>query len=393
MSRKSLNPANQGSDIFYRYPPKMMCIRSEIALLIFILPVMYRQYSLLLVFPLLITFGFLYLQLDEENPETIQEDHGLAINRVIGDESFIQTYGIKPDKDVPERIRIKTHLQYVEQLLRSRSLDHLSDEQKMNRARHLDHLREYIFAGKFPHNDGHPDARRPTFISHHGHICAVGYLIEQDLGRETVDTINQKFKYDYITEIDDPTFVKWAKKSGFTLRELAMIQPAYRPAVVEEIEQNEHQIDLSYGIGSSVLMSANVLYQTNNSKNPWLFNDAPSNHWFGLAAGGGSILLGALNLDSKHSYTESIGNEDACWGFNCPPLRKVTATNHTRKALSIANMGVGLVSIVRSGYHLIKGTREESQSHSKKSLRVTQLEPHPITSGERIPAVEFHVRF
>ena len=141
---------------------------------------MHRQYSLLLVFPLLVTFGFLYLHLGGENSEAEQKDHLSAINRVIGDESFIQTYGMKPDKGVPERIRIKTHLQYVEKLLRNRSTDHNSDELKQNRIKHLDRLREYILAGEFPLNDDHPDKRRPAFISENGNICAVGYLIEQD---------------------------------------------------------------------------------------------------------------------------------------------------------------------------------------------------------------------
>lgn len=353
---------------------------------------MYRQYSLLLVLPLLVTFGFLYLHLDEENSQPVQEDHRLTINRVIGDESFVETYGMKPTENIQERIRIKTHLQYVEQLLRSRSSEHLSDEQKTNRARHLDHLRKYILAGKFPHNDGHPDSRRPTFISSNGHICAVGYLVEQDLGRETVEAINQKFKYEYITEIDDPIFMDWVESSGFTIRELAMIQPAYEPAIIEEVERNENRVSLSYGIGSSLLTGANVLYHTNNSKNPWLFDDPSSNHWFGLAAGSGSVLLGALNLDSKQTYTEPIAYyEGDCWGYNCPPLRQVSATNDTRKALSIANMGVGAITMLRAGYHLIKKTGDNATS--KTSFGVTQLEPDPITSGYLIPGVQLNVRF
>lgn len=349
---------------------------------------MYRQYSLLLVFPLLVTFGFMYFYLDGEEFEPVQKENDLAINKVIGDESFTETYGMKPDEDVPERIRIKTHLQYVEQLLRNRSDDHLSDQQKVNRARHLGHLREYILAGEFPRNDSHPDARRPTFISNNGHICAVGYLAQQDLGYEAVEAINKKFKYTYITEINDPVFVQWVKKSGFTLRELAMIQPAYGPTIVEEIERNENMVDLSYGIGSSVLASANILYHTNRPENPWLFNDSSSNHWFGLAAGGGSILLGILNLDNSQSYTEPVEEVE---GFvTLTPFRKTTITNRNRTALSIANMGVGLISVLRSGYHLIKRTREQS---SATTFGVTQLEPTPINSGDLIPAVLLNVRF
>lgn len=355
---------------------------------------MYRQYSLLLVFPLLITFGFLYLHFDGGNPQTGREDHQAAINSVIGDESFIKTYGIKPDNDVPERLRIKTHLQYVEKLLRSRSTDHLSDKLKKNRAQHLNHLRDYILAGEFPHNDGHPDARRPTFISENGHICAVGYLVEQDLGRDAAESINKEFKYETISEIDNPVFLKWVDSSGFTIHELATIQPAYGPVVTEEVERNENRVGLSYGIGSSVLTGASILYHTNNPKNPWLFDDPSSNLWYGLAAGSSSILLGVLNLNNKRTYTEPVEvvtYEDECWGYYCPPLRKVTATNHTRKALSIANMGVGIFTVLRAGYHLINGTGERNSSTT--TLGVTQLEPNPIETGTLVPAVEVRVRF
>lgn len=356
---------------------------------------MYRQYTLLLVFPLLVTFGFLYLQLDDDTSQTgiPVQDHSNAINRVIGDESFIETYGVEPDQGIPERLRIKTHLQYVEKLLRSRSTDHLTDELKRARFQHLDHLREYILAGNFPMNDNYPDKRRPTFISQNGHICAVGYLVEQDLGKPAAEVINNKYKYAHITEIDDPIFLRWIESSGFTIRELALIQPAYQPTIIEEVKRNENQVSLSYGIGSSLLTGANVLYHTNNSKKPWLFDDASSSHWFGLAAGSGSVILGALNLDNKRIYTEPIAYyEGDCWGYNCPPLREVTATNDARKALSIANMGVGAFTFVRAGYHLIKKTGENRES-KKPSFGVTQLEPDPLKPGMLIPAIEMHVRF
>lgn len=353
---------------------------------------MYRQYSFLLVLPLIFTFSVLFFLYTNKGAESTKDQK--AVNAVIGDESFLHVFGEHPDEKVPEHVRIKTHLQYVERILRNRPVDHLTEEQQRNRFTHLNHLREYYRAGKFPHNDGHPEARRPTFISRDGNICAVGYLIEKSLGREIVERINQKYKYAFITDIDAPVFKKWMESSGFTYRELAMIQPMYGPTVVEEVERTENSIDLSYGIGSTVLTGANVLYHTNNPSNPWLFNDASSNHWFGLAAGSGSILLGALNLDINRSYKEPIGMDfgDPCYGFYCPPLRKVNVTNPTRKAVSIANMGVGLFTVLRAGYHLIKDTESREES-SSTSFGVTQLEPILIPTGEQIPAIEMRVRF
>lgn len=353
---------------------------------------MYRQYSFLLVLPLIFTFSVLFFLYYDRDSKTASDKK--TVNAIIGDKSFLHAFGQHPSEKVPEHVRIKTHLQYVEGILRNRPADHLSEEQQRNRFTHLNNLREYYQAGEFPHNDGHPDARRPTFISEDGNICAVGYLIEKSLGREVVERINQKYKYEYITNIDDLVFKNWVKSSGFTLRELAMIQPMYGPTVVEEVERSENSIDLSYGIGSSVLTGANILYHTNNSSNPWLFSDASSNHWFGLAAGSGSILVGALNLDSNRTYKEPIGMDfgDPCYGFYCPPLRKVTVTNQTRQALSIANMGIGLISAVRAGYHLIKGTNPREE-HSSTSFGVTQLEPNPIRTNQHVPAVQMHVRF
>lgn len=350
---------------------------------------MYRQYSFLLVLPLIFTFSVLFFLYYKQNSGTAANQK--TVNAIIGDESFLHVFGEKPSESMSEHVRIKTHLQYVESILRHRSVNHLSEEQQRNRFTHLNRLREYYQRGDFPHNDGHPDERRPTFISQDGNICAVGYLIEKSLGRKAVEKINQKYKYNYIQNIDAPVFKSWVKSSGFTLRELAMIQPAYGPTVVEEVERNENSVDLSYGIGSSVLTGANILYHTNNSSNPWLFNDPSSNHWFGLATGGGSILLGALNLDNNQSFTEPV-EEGGCAGCFGVSLRKVTVTNHTRQAISIANIGVGLFTVLRAGYHLIKDT-DTREEPSSTSFRVTQLEPHPIQTSEHVPAIQMHVRF
>lgn len=351
---------------------------------------MYRQYSFLLVLPLIFTFSVLLFLYYGNSSESSANNR--SINALIGNKSYLHAFGEHPTEKVPEHVRIKTHLQYVEGILRNRAVDHLSEDQQRNRINHLNHLREYYRAENFPHNDGHADSRRPTFISKDGNICAVGYLIEQSFGREVVEKINQDYKFHFISDIDAPIFREWVESSGFTIRELAMIQPMYGPRIVEEVERKENTVDLSYGIGSSVLTSANILYHTNNPKEPWLFNERSSNHWFGLAAGSGSILIGALNLDNKRSFTETIGSEGACLGFNCPPMRKVTVTNDTRRALSVANMGVGLVTVLRAGYHLINGTGQR-ENQSSTSFGVTQLEPNPMQRSERVPAVEMRVRF
>jgi hypothetical protein len=71
------------------------------------------------------------------------------------------------------------------------------------------------------------DDRKPCFIDDGGNICAVGYLVEQTAGRAAAEAINARHQYDELLAMDDPTLLAWATKSGFTLTELAMIQPTY----------------------------------------------------------------------------------------------------------------------------------------------------------------------
>src|SRR5580704_568889 len=107
--------------------------------------------------------------------------HTPHINIVLGDESL----GALRDEasGLGEDERIRLHLTYVHALLLARSTEHLSVPLRDARQRNLDRLLDYLNQGDFPRNDEHPDARRPTFVDSLGHICAVGYLIERDLGR------------------------------------------------------------------------------------------------------------------------------------------------------------------------------------------------------------------
>lgn len=150
-----------------------------------------------------------------------------SVNAVIGDVSYWVRFGRWPGPDADETTRIRTHLAFVEHLLRTRPTNHLSPAQRAARARHLDRLRAYWTRGVFPRNDGFPSPRRPTFIDDAGRLCAVGYLIAQSAGRAVAERINARYKYAYLQTIDAPVLDRWIARSGFTERELAMIQPAY----------------------------------------------------------------------------------------------------------------------------------------------------------------------
>ena len=123
---------------------------------------------------------------------------------------------------------ITTHLQLVETELRSRNVDHLSKEVQAARLRNLDLLKEYWEAGVFPINLYHNEPT-PYFIDDFGTACAVGYLVIGTGSEEFAQTIKKENNYAYIYNLNEKYagLETWANANGFTLAELAWIQPIY----------------------------------------------------------------------------------------------------------------------------------------------------------------------
>jgi hypothetical protein len=159
--------------------------------------------------------------------------HASGINLLIGDAALTAYFGgpVPVSLDANERTRI--HLRFVWELLSARSDARLADTERAARRENLARLAEYIELGEFPVNDGHPDRNRPVFIDGRGRICAVGYLFATARGYEMARRVAARHKYDFISEIDDPALLAWARASGLTLTELALIQPSY-PSVVSQ---------------------------------------------------------------------------------------------------------------------------------------------------------------
>lgn len=149
------------------------------------------------------------------------------INPIIGDQSYILKYGEVPNEFTPDQIRIATHLEYAEFVLRSKDVSSMSAEQIQKRTHLLDLLHDYWTRGIFPTNTDETDERRPCFIDHTGTICAVGYLIEQTAGHDVAELINERFMYNEILEMNDPVVINWIEECGLTREECAMIQPGY----------------------------------------------------------------------------------------------------------------------------------------------------------------------
>ncbi|MEZ0369437.1 MAG: hypothetical protein ACAI44_10160 [Candidatus Sericytochromatia bacterium] len=149
-----------------------------------------------------------------------------AVNAVIGDISFYNRFHQLPSAGTDENLRIQTHLDYVEKLLRSRTPSSVSPELYPKRQQMLNLLHAYRQEGVFPTQQAYP-GRRPHFIDEQGRLCAAGYLIAKTAGQGMAERINQQASYAYLPDMNIPELNKWVKSSGLTLEELAMIQPTY----------------------------------------------------------------------------------------------------------------------------------------------------------------------
>lgn len=128
-----------------------------------------------------------------------------------------------------ETEKLQWHLNRVEWILRKVDTSSLTEEQKVNRTNMLDRLHSYTEAGKFPNNDKFPWESVPFFRGSNGNLCAVGYLMDADPDYKTFieNTVKSNNNVQLMDVQTDPTVNAWAKKYGFSILELAMIQPTY----------------------------------------------------------------------------------------------------------------------------------------------------------------------
>jgi len=192
-------------------------------------------FKVVLAFALLLT-SFVSTAQDPEDPIFEQEEPTLflPVNRLLGDISYRAKYGKRPTEETPENLRIRTHLEYVEQELRTTPVFHLNAMQLENRYRILDLLHTYWNVGQFPQNNHFSNTRIPVFQDQDSNLCAVAYLIKHTAGQEVVNQINMKHKFHYIEMMQEAYILNWISDNGLTVRECAMIQPTYnyRPPTV-----------------------------------------------------------------------------------------------------------------------------------------------------------------
>ncbi|GEM_PF-2249068 len=151
-----------------------------------------------------------------------------GVNAIIGDQAWYATHGYYPHSDIADQLRVRNHLEYVLDLLSQTEVD---EPLQAKRKVLLRFLKDYIDKGKFPRNFYFPSQRRPCFIDDEGRYCAVGYLVAQSAGKELALAINKAYRFHYLLDIKDPALKRWQEQSGFSMRELAMIQPSYRTPI------------------------------------------------------------------------------------------------------------------------------------------------------------------
>lgn len=143
---------------------------------------------------------------------------------VIGAGDFNVVQPIRLGTTANMKRQMIARLTYVETLLRSRDVADLTPELRAERFRNLDRLHAYRLRAEFPANDAYPGQLRPCFIDGDGNICAVGYLVEQSVGRPAAERVNAQYQYATVNQIRSAELDAWITRSGFTHAEVATIQ-------------------------------------------------------------------------------------------------------------------------------------------------------------------------
>ena len=273
-----------------------------------------------------------------------------SVNPVIGDISFEKKFGYKPTASTDNELRIKTHLEYAENMLRQKDVPLLSPMLIKNRNRMLDLLHKYWKNGVFPKNFDYPEERKPCFIDKDGRICAIGYLIEQTAGRKAAENINNNHKYDNLLAMNDKIINDWVSASGLTKEECAMIQPTYGwpfPPDPSQTTLVSNKISTSYGISSSIAAGLNLSLNTINGIQIGKGIKNKTVALLGLITGASQVVLGAINIPKEQ--TDLYGRK---------------FINESQKTLSFINIGLGTTSMILSTWNLIANRKPKEKAIS-----------------------------
>jgi hypothetical protein len=126
---------------------------------------------------------------------------------------------------------IQLHLSSVIEVLSLRNVQHLSQSQLNKREYLLKSLENYAMQGTFPVND-YLSHQNPVFIDRFDTHCAVGYLMQQSGSENLAREIQCNQNFAFVRQISVDGVSEWANEHGFTIDELAWIQPGYPPNTI-----------------------------------------------------------------------------------------------------------------------------------------------------------------
>ena len=125
--------------------------------------------------------------------------------------------------------KIQLHLELVTGILIDRTANMDIDEStRQKRLASLDSLTDYHKRSIFPLNNKAPFPT-PVFVDDLGTHCAVGYMLHTSGYDDVVSQIATEDNLSYVDDLDNkyPVLGDWACENGFTVEELAWIQPVY----------------------------------------------------------------------------------------------------------------------------------------------------------------------
>ncbi|HEX6792135.1 MAG TPA: hypothetical protein VF247_12560 [Candidatus Krumholzibacteria bacterium] len=221
---------------------------------------------------------------------TGRQDGGDLVNAVLGNR-------MAPARYANETQRIRTHLLSVAAKLERVDARQMTPALRTARLRNLERLVEYARACRFPRNPATMPGRAPNFMDSEGAVCAVGYLVEQDLGRDAVVEITHDHQFDYVPYIDSPVLATWQATSGLTVTELAMIQPTYGGG--GDVDDDDSGISNEDVLAIS-LMAADVVSSVVNLT--YVSNGKGSRLW-----GGVGLFVGAFSIMHDRNRDDPTG--------------------------------------------------------------------------------------
>ena len=169
--------------------------------------------------------GFTAAQLPPERPATAGQ-HVHEVNAQWATREPSAFADARTVRFHSEAARIAEHLHRVCQHLALHTPEGLSLLAGSHRRGLLEALDTYADRGIFPMNDLVP-GRSPVFIDTHGNACAVGHLMITSGHAELAERISEELNLAYVHDIAIPEVDEWATTNGFTIDELAWIQPTY----------------------------------------------------------------------------------------------------------------------------------------------------------------------